>query len=824
MNCKILFSILWFAQFALILHGQSKPSSEILENIKKLNVLGSVLYIAAHPDDENTRLITYLSKDKKFRTAYVSLTRGDGGQNLIGAQLDEFLGVIRTNELLEARKIDGGIQFFTRANDFGYSKNAEETFQIWSKDTLLYDLVRIIRQFQPDVIINRFDHRTSGKTHGHHTASAQLGFDAFQMSGSALYRREELKDLEPIIIPRIFFNTSYFFFGSKEKFDASDKSNLYSLDVGSYYPSIGVSNGEISSQSRSMHKSQGFGINSTRGSQLEYFERIDKAKEHDQSSPFDGLDLTWTRINGGGNVLKLINQVIVEFNINNPSMSIPLLQKAERYISELSPGHWRSIKLNEIKEVILQCAGIYSEAYTDKQIISNDNSIKVNTEFICRNTIKCKLESIKFLPLNLDTTFGKLLEVNVPNIWSKEITLKGISNTSPFWLKYGRGRSYYKFDDVTKISNPTQERELKVEFNILLNDKAYAVSKDIIYKNDDPVLGEIRQPLDVFPSVTIEPLDQSLIVIDKKGASLKLTLKSWAANQAGTVSLNLPAQVKCKPEHISYKFANANESSVLEFQIIPEDLNNQMNEIPVLINNSQAYTHTQIKYSHIPWQNVLTPAMIKISAIDLKIIPKKIAYINGAGDFIDEALRKLNFEVKEINPEDISRLDPNIIQVLIFGIRAWNTRENLPIYQEAIMNYVNRGGKVIFQYNTTSELLLGDFLGVDFKISRDRVTDENSPVRILNPLHPILNQPNKITQADFDHWIQERGLYFPNQYSKDWEEVIAMNDPNEKELNSAILYKKIGKGSIIYTPISWFRELPAAVPGAYRLFANLVSF
>ncbi|MCC6815844.1 MAG: PIG-L family deacetylase [Saprospiraceae bacterium] len=806
-----------------VLNAQYKSSSEILEDIKKLNVLGSVLYVAAHPDDENTRLISYLTKDKKYRTAYVSLTRGDGGQNLIGPQLDEFLGVIRTNELIEARRIDGGIQFFTRANDFGYSKNAEETFTIWNKDSLLLDLVRIIREFQPDVIINRFDHRSSGRTHGHHTASAILAEEAFREASHSLYRVSEMKDLEPVIVPRLFFNTSIWHYGSREKFEAADKSNMYSMDLGTYYPSLGMSNGEISAQSRSMHKSQGFGMNSVRGSQIEYFERIGAKKEADQNSPFDGLNLSWTRVNGGGNIENVILQVLKEYDINNPSASIPLLQKAEKYIFDLAPGHWRDIKLEEIKKVIFNCSGIYAEATTDKQIVSNGMRIKINTEFICRTNVKCELQKIIFLPSMQDTVFDKLLPENSANLWSSEIDLFDLNNTSAFWLKHGRGKSLYSVDDKKLRSKPLSDKELITKFYFKLNGVDYSLPINISYKNDDPVHGEVNQPLDVLPSIIVEPFDHSLLINNNKGNAVRIQLRSRVSNQSGVLKLKLPQGIIAIPDSISFKLDQANELKEFEFKLTTLQLNNKVYEVPILLNDQQAFVHTTIKYPHISWQNVLTPASVLVSALDIKTKPENIGYINGAGDYIDDALRKLNYNVIQLNPNQINSLSPSKIPVVIFGIRAWNTNDDLPQFQSQLLEYVARGGRLIFQYNTTSELKLGKFLGDSFKITRERITDEASPVRILNTEHSLLNKPNKITIQDFKDWIQERGLYYPNNYSSDWEELLAMNDPNEKELKSAILFKNLGKGTIIYSPLSWFRQLPAGVPGAYRLFVNLIT-
>lgn len=802
---------------------QSNSSSEILDRIKKLNVLGSVLYVAAHPDDENTRLITYLSKGQKLRTAYVSMTRGDGGQNLIGPELDEFLGVIRTNELMEARKIDGGMQYFTRANDFGYSKNAEETFSIWEKDTLLYNLVRIIREFKPDVIINRFDHRTSGKTHGHHTASAILGLEGFRMAGNPLFQRDRMSDLEPLVVPRIFFNTSYFFFGSKEKFDAMDKSFLYSLDVGDYYPSYGYSNGEISARSRSMHKSQGFGMNSTRGRQMEYFERIDKPKEIGQISPFDGLDFTWSRINGGGNIQKIIEQVIAEYNISDPSASIPLLQKAEKYIVELPLGHWRTIKLSEIQEVIALCAGIYAEAITDQQAIASGNSIRISTEFIARSSERVRLIGERIVPNGSDTAMNISLQVNVPLFWSVSIDLQNLNYTTPYWLLQGRRQATYPVEDPAHCSSPIKAKELNVEFHYSINNNNYTLVREVIFKNDDPVAGEVRQPFEILPEVTITPFDQSIILTSQQPSEIKFTLECNGKSAEGTVRLDLPAGLIAEPTEVHFSLKKDQHDEV-NFKVKAGKMDNAMLPVPILVNGQRALIHSVIKYSHIPWQHVATPALMKISKIDLKVNPVTVAYVQGAGDYIDETLVKLGYTVKSITPKDIRLLDFKKVPVLIFGIRAWNTQTELPSVMADILHFAEKGGRVIFQYNTTAELLLGEGLGSDFKISRDRVTDEHSSVRFINPDHPVLNRPNKIVMSDFDEWVQERGLYFPNSYSSQWQEILAMNDKGEAELKSGILIQKKGKGELIYSPLAWFRQLPAGIPGACRLFINLVSY
>lgn len=822
---KTRFTLLLILGFLSITNAQkTKSSAEIFEGFKKLKVLGSVLYIAAHPDDENTRLITYLANDKKLQTAYLSLTRGDGGQNLIGPELDEYLGVIRTNELLQARRIDGGIQFFTRANDFGYSKNAEETFSIWNKDSILLDVIRVIREYKPDIIINRFDHRTSGRTHGHHTASAVLGLEAAQHSNSPLFMRNSLQGTEGHIVQRTLFNTSYFFYGGKEKFDAMDKSQLYLLDAGSYYPAYGYSNNEIAAQSRSMHKSQGFGINSSRGSMMEYFERIDGTKDPSHQSPLDGLLLNWSRINGGGNVEKLIDSLILQFNLEKPWLSIPLLQKIESFIQDLPRQHWTTIKLEETRQLIFDCAGLFAECSTDKNLITGSSKLNLLAECILRNPVVAKLRFIRIPICGKDTSIHSELNTNKSLFWNTQIEIPAeIENTCPFWLLNGRQKGFYRVDSLSDFSRPVNERKLKVEFEIQINNSNYIISKEIIYKNDDPVSGEVKQNLDIIPSTTIVP-DDPLILINQKAKKLKISLHCHSNGQRGILSLRGSDHIQIQPEQIPFSFSTEGEKKEFEFEVTFKGQQSDNIDLKVFLDDRQAFTLETIRYPHIPWLNILLPAKITLIPVEKPRTKKRIAYVDGAGDFIDDALIKLGFEIKVIKPEELNNIPVNDYDVLVFGIRALNVNPGLKNCKVHLDKFMRQGGKVIFQYNTTAELVTDDFAPSPMKITRDRVTDESAPVKILLPDHPLLHIPNKIESKDFDKWIQERGLYFPANYDSSYQEIISMSDPNEKELKSGILTKQVGKGWFVYTPLSWFRQLKSGVPGAYRLFTNLICF
>lgn len=822
---KLKLSFLLFLLSCIQIIAQNvRTSAEIMESMHKLNVLGSVLYVAAHPDDENTRLITHLSKGLHLRTAYVSLTRGDGGQNLIGSELDENLGVIRTHELLQARNIDGGSQYFTRANDFGYSKTAEETFNIWDKDTILSDLLRVVREFKPDVIINRFDHRTSGRTHGHHTASAILGKDAFQYCNSPLYMKDDLSDTEAHLVQRLFFNTSWWFYGSREKFDSAAKTDLYQMDVGEFYPALGYSNNEIAAQSRSMHKSQGFGINSSRGKMLEYFERLDKTKDNAHMSPFDGMDFSWNRLNGGGNVKKIIDEAIMNYDHERPWLSIPLLQKAEQYIIDLDDLHWKNIKLKEVRDIIFDCAGLYAEAFSSTPSTSPGSEIEVNTEFIIRNPVVSELIKIEFPLQRTDSIFNLKLEYNQSVLWKAHLDIPENSEfTCPHWLYGGRPNGYYKTNRAADRITAVKDRNLKALFTFRIGNQTYTTSRNIHYKFDDPVLGEIHEDLDILPGISVQQDDQVFLTSEGR-VKIKFKVKANNVQQKSKVSLQLPASYSSKPNSHQIDLQKVGDQQLIEFEIQVPHGDGQAKQIPILINGQQSYVLTVINYPHIGRKNVLIPAKLNIIPEKIKISPKRIAYVEGAGDVIDETVEKMGFSVTRVKAADIDKVRIKDYEVLIFGIRALNNQAELATCKNELMRFMESGGKVIFQYNTTADLVTNDFAPAALKIGRGRVTNESSKVDILKPQHPVFNQPNKITQSDFDGWVQERGLYFPSEYDSSYEELLMMSDPGEAGLKSSLLVRPTGKGYFIYTSLAWFRQLKAGVPGAYKLFSNIISF
>lgn len=819
----------FFLLFSQFLWSQKpeKPSAvTIYQQIQKLNFLGSVLYVAAHPDDENTRLISYYANHVKARTGYLSLTRGDGGQNLIGTELRELLGVIRTQELLEARKIDGGAQFFTRANDFGFSKIPDETLQIWNKEQVLEDMAFIIRKFKPDVIINRFDHRSPGTTHGHHTSSALLSIELFDKLNDPNYFKEQLKYTTTWQPKRLFFNTSWWFYGGRDKFDKSDKSKLIALDIGVFNPLTGMSNQEIAALSRSRHQSQGFGSTGTRGEEVEYLEHIKGEPSSNQKDIFDGIDVSWNRVKNGKEIGNLIQKIEQNFNFSNPSASIPNLIEVYQKVLKLEDKHWREIKLEELKNIILACSGVFIEAVAQVQSATPGSTLKVKLEAVNRSPFKITIQSIETFPHSNPNIQSIVLENNKPQFW--DIDLKIDENqdyTAPYWLKEQGTDGMYSVNNQENIGLPDIIRTTKVIFNLSFNNIIIPVEREVIYKYNDEVKGEVYKPFDIVPAVTTSILDKVKIFNSQSPKSVGVKIKSGQDNLEGFVYLNASKEWKIVPDKIAFSIAKKGDEKTVYFEITPPVKSDEIEVSSYAIVNQKKYTKEliTIQYDHINQQQVLLDSKAKFNKLDIQIKNEKIAYLMGAGDEVPVYLSQMGYEVTLIKPEEITLAYLNPFQTVIIGIRAYNTVNELAYKQEILFEFVKNGGTLIVQYNTTGKLTVKELAPYPLKISRDRVTQEDAPVTLLEPEHKALNFPNKITPKDFTGWVQEQGLYYPDEWDERFVPLIASNDYKETPKKGALLVANYGKGYYIYTGLSFFRELPAGVSGAYRLFSNLIS-
>lgn len=827
MHKQFVFTII--SCFLLSATSAQKPktptSAKIYESVQKLNFLGSVLYIAAHPDDENTRLIAYMANHVKARTAYLSLTRGDGGQNLIGPEIRELLGVIRTQELLAARGVDGGEQLFSRANDFGYSKHPDETLQIWDKEKVLGDVVLAIRQFKPDVIINRFDHRRAGQTHGHHTASAMLSLEAFDEANNPNAYPNQLNQTSLWQPARLFYNTSWWRYGSKAEFDKVDKSNMISFDIGTYYPLKGISNNELASIASSQHLCQGFGRISTRGSQTEYVEFLKGEPLKNTKDFFAGIDTSWNRVIGGKAIGDILNNIEQNFNFKNPKVHIKAFIKAYKLLQNIEDEHWKLQKSKALKKIIQMCSGLYLEASAETNWATAGDTVNIALEVLNRSDLPISLVSIS--NTNSNAILKNINLTNNTRFTFKE-TLKIKNNatlTTPYWLNTKGTLGMYQVNDKTLIGKPETPRKYFVDFNVLIADTPFTFTKTIIQRYAKPEKGELYRPFEIIPKVSAKIKEKVIIFNSNKQQNITVTVLAGSDNIEGNIEIKHPENWNIYPKKQKISITNKGESQTLTFTIIPPSVQSEGLISPVISIDNKRYSKEliAIHYDHIPFQTVVLPSESKIVRLDIKKRGKNIAYIQGAGDVVPESLEQIGYNVKVLLLDDITPETLRNYDAVVMGIRAYNTLDNIKFKQKQLFDFVANGGNMVVQYNTSHRLKTKLLAPYKLNLSRDRVTDEHAEVRFLAPNHEVLNSPNKITKTDFKNWTQERGLYFPNKWAKEFTPILSMHDKNENAKDGSLLVAKYGKGYYIYTGLSFFREFPAGVSGAYRLFANIIS-
>lgn len=802
---------------------QSETSSQIYLSLKKLNVVGSVLYVAAHPDDENTRLLSYLANEKKLRTGYLSLTRGDGGQNLIGKEQGELLGLIRTQELLAARRVDGAEQFFTRANDFGYSKTPEETFTFWNNDSVLSDVVLAIRKFKPDVIICRFPTTGEGG-HGHHTASAILALQAFDAAANPNQFPEQLKELSVWQAKRIFWNT--FNFGTTN----TTSPNQLKIDVGSFNPLLGKNYGEIASESRSMHKSQGFGSARQRGSIIEYF----KLLKGDSVSidVFENINTNWNRFKETEGLQQQIDACIKKFNIEKPELVVSDLISIHKNLSSIKTtneyvNYWKDFKLKELEKLIQSCSGLWLEAHSTEYYSCPGNTISVSVQSICRNNSNVKLNSVSLFSAK-DTVIQSALKQNEALSFKTNVTIPTtFSYSNPYWLNQKHDLGFYNVTDKQLIGTPQNNPVTKVLFSVTIEGLNLVIEKDLIYKYTDPVKGEVYRAFEILPPVTLNFSDKSYIFSELKSKKIQVTVKSNQPNLKG--KLQLPAQdgwlINIKEP--DFAISQKGEEKIIDVLITPTAKATTFTLNAHVIVDNKSYNHSikRIEYDHIPYQFILSDAEVKCVYLDVKKTGLNIGYIPGAGDDVPMSLSQIGYNVTTLSDELLVSENLQKYDAIVTGVRAYNTNERLQIHYSKLMDYVNNGGNLVVQYNTNNRIgpvsaKIGPY---PFTISRDRVTDEKAKITFKNEKHILLNYPNKITESDFENWIQERGIYFVSEMDKNYETIFVMNDAGEKALEGSLIVAKYGKGNFVYTGLAFFRQLPAGVPGAYRLFSNILS-
>jgi LmbE family N-acetylglucosaminyl deacetylase len=793
---------------------QTINSAEIFLRLKKLNVLGSVLYVAAHPDDENSRLIAYLAKDRLYRTGYLSMTRGDGGQNLIGDEQGVELGLIRTQEMLAARKVDGAEQFFTRAFDFGFSKSTEETMRIWDKEKILSDVVWVIRRFQPDVVITRFPEEFRRAFHGHHAASAVLAHEALAAAADPNRFPEQFKyGVQPWKATRLLWNT--FNFGVVN----TTSNDQMKLDVGTFNAIIGKSYGEIAAESRTNHKSQGAALPRTRGEALEYFTWVAGDKpDHDL---MDGVNTSWSRVEGGDKVQPLIDEAIQHYSLASPEKSVPALVNIYKAIMQLKDGYWKTQKLKETQHLIELCSGIWLDATVDNAYAAQGDSLKINIDMLDRLNVNVTVKTVGFN--GYDTTFNQSLSYNKNYSFSKKILVSDKQPiTQPYWLEEEMQQGSFNVKDQSLIGDPQSKPAYEARFQVNINGQDFMITRAVQYEYLDPVKGDLYEPLTILPPLTgqFDPETILFTSVQEKQFDVHTKIESQR-NIQPKISLSDMSDIRVKSEgntHNStfvYSAKPVKKESAVFYSSLLSDGNGKTDSLKELMT---------ISYDHIPRIDYFKDSRGKFVVTDVQIEGRHIGYIEGAGDKIPPALQQMGYDVTILKEKDITLSNLKQFDAVITGVRAYDVHEWLVAKYDLLMDYIRDGGNLIVQYNrnnfTTKKLKIGPY---PFSIANIRITDENAKVNFVEPQHPALNYPNKITDKDFEGWVQERGIYFASQPDSNYHAILSMHDPDEPEQKGSLIVADYGKGKFVYTGLVFFRELPAGVPGAYRLLANLIA-
>ncbi|MEP7257993.1 MAG: PIG-L family deacetylase [Flavitalea sp.] len=802
----------------------SPNAADIYLQLRKLNVLGSALYIAAHPDDENTSLLTWFSKERLFRTGYLSITRGDGGQNLIGDEQGTELGMIRTQELMAARRMDGSEQFFSRAFDFGFSKSTEEALTIWNKEKILADVVWVIRKFQPDIIITRFpEDKRAG--HGQHSASATLAREAFRAAADPLRFPQQFKfGVKPWQAKRIMWNNYNFGYAK------TDSIGEVKINVGAFNPLLGKGYGEIAALSRSQHKSQGNGSSAYRGAQFDFFSHVDGSKA--LHLPDEDIDMSWKRI-GAEKIGFMIDELVKNYLLQAPQLSVPSLINIYKEISLLPDGYWPEQKKKEIRNLLLACSGLWLEASTDRPLAVQGDSIPVNLLINNRHGQSISIQNVSIL--GLDTSLNTDLKQNINLNFSRMLAVPdSIPVSEPYWLEQPMSPGSFEVSDQALIGAPEAPARLRVLFSLDINGERIVAERPVMYKYTDPVKGELYQPVAVVAPVNIST-EPEMILAKKNERTSKNVVVTVTANRNlkkshALITVVSSGQTSTRSDSFSL---SKGDSKRYVFQVNPESRKNiQQDSIRASVGlNDGGKTSSYdlnmhvIKYDHIPDIYYFKKDLVKLTNTDLKIAGRRIGYIEGAGDKMPDALTRMGYEVTILREKDISTERLSHFDAVITGIRAYNIHHYLSEKNEVLKTYIKNGGNLVVQYNTSmqsasSKSPIGPY---PFTISRSRVTDEHAPVKFLLPAHPVFNYPNKISMDDFNGWIQERAIYFAEDLDPAFITPLAMHDPGETDQAGSLVIADYGKGKFVYTGLVFFRELPAGIPGAYRLLANIIA-
>ena len=839
--------------------------------LKRLQTTASAMHTGAHPDDEDSGLIAYLARKEQARTAYLSLNRGEGGQNVIGTELFEPLGVIRTEELLQARRLDGGGQFFTRVMDYGFSKNRAEAAKIWGEQETLGDMVRAIRLYRPLVIISRFS-GTPADGHGQHQYAGYIAPLAVKAAADANQCKEAGA---PWQVLKFYVSQGF----------RSTAEPTLKINTGQYDSLLGRSYFEIAMEGRSQHKTQEQGVLEIKGERISGLNLIESKvpKVEKETSVFDGIDGSLSNIpktyvkdekdigEFTKNQLAIIQQsaerALREYEPNNPQKIISALIEGEKATERLYKSYdfadssktserddafyerldkeWNINivnfkKLREFKEAIKLASGIQIDALTNKETVAPDENFLTTVKVFYPNAENIKVKEITLITSS-DWTVSKAEETKDANQnpFRREVAnsssffdVKVSPNappTEPYFLRNERKDFLYNVGKTVFQNLPFYSPLFSAKVKIEIDGEEIAFYQPVEYRFADDIRGEIRRELNIVPKVSVA-LEKDLIIVPISGKPMRRKISVSVTNNSslpvtGDVLLKLPNGKgwTVSPTSKAFELKKKGEKTLLEFELqIPANV--KIGDFDVgaqAIVNRETFAQTMhtLAYPHIQTHRFYTKAETKVEVLDLKVSPVKVGYIMGSGDAVPEAIRQMGLNVEILAENDLTSGNLSKFDVIVVGIRASQVRADFTVNHQRLLDYVKKGGNLIVQYQRPD---YENLLPFPAKIGA-RVVDENAKVTILDSQSPIFNFPNKITDKDFDGWVQERNLYALTITDANYKPLLESHDSNEAENKGGLVVADIGKGKYIYCSYAFFRQLPAGVPGAYRLFANLLS-
>jgi LmbE family N-acetylglucosaminyl deacetylase len=788
--------------------------------LDRLSNTGRVLYIAAHPDDENTRLLAYLANERHVSATYLAMTRGGGGQNLIGREQDALLDALRTQELLAARRLDGAQQRFTRMRDFGYSKSARETLAIWDHEEALADVVLAIRAVRPDVVITRFDEQPPN--HGHHTASAILAREAFSAAADPTRFPQQIeRGFEPWQAQRLLRNLP-----SWRDAPAPPKDALV-LDVGAYDVRLGLSYGELAARSRSQHKSQGFGALGERGALLERF--VPVAGTPAGSDLLDGVELGWGRFGAAGaRVEAELQRARQQLHRDHPERALAPLLEARRALAALPASDPRVRDAHsESLRLIAAASGLFVRATAARASCVPGSALPVRIELILRRPVALAVHRI-VLPGGATLEPDGRLVLHERFEHSAELTCPSDTPVSaPHWLAEAPLAGRHVVNDLSLSTAPEAPPPLRAAVELELDGEPMVLETPVVHVWQDRVHGERERPVLIVPPATVTPTRAAVMFPNDRPATVTLRVRAGGEDTQGRVFLDLPDGWRATPTDQQVKLAQPGDETTLSFVVTPPRGAQGGEARPVIEVAGERWSWREdvIDYPHVPMQVVLQPAKLRLSPVQLSPPRGRIGFVEGSGDTLALDLQHIGASVEVLDDAAILQGDLDRFAAIVLGVRAHNTRDVLRTAHERLMKYVERGGTLLVQYVTRSSLSpleapIGPF---PLEIGRGRVTDEAAVVTLLEPDHAVLRTPHRLTSADFDGWVQERGLYFGERWDERYRPLLELADPDEPVQRGALLVARHGRGRYIYTGLSLFRQLPAGVPGAYRLLLNLLA-